>query len=68
MEPIGLSLMALGVVATGALAARRQRHRDAEEKLRRELLRTDRRLTSEYHRARREMNDAAGQSWRNLAG
>lgn len=68
MEPIGLSLVALGVVATGALAVRRERRRDAEDRLRRELLRADRQLSSEYHRARCEMNDAAGQSWRNLAG
>lgn len=33
-----------------------------------ELHSADQRLDTEYRQARRAMNDAAGQSWRNLAG
>lgn len=38
------------------------------DKVRRDLLAADQRVASEHLRARRAMNDAAGQSWRNLAG
>ena len=36
--------------------------------LRTDLLIADHRIDHEFHRARRAMNDAAGQSWRNLTG
>jgi hypothetical protein len=38
------------------------------ESVRTELLIADQRIASEFHRACHAMNDAAGQSWRNLAG
>ena len=38
------------------------------ESIHAELLLADQRVDYEYHHARRAMNDAAGQSWRNLAG
>lgn len=36
--------------------------------IRAELLLADQRVDYEYRRARHAMNDAAGQSWRNLTG
>lgn len=36
--------------------------------LKTELLIADHRISHDFHQARRAMNDAAGQSWRNLAG
>lgn len=38
-----------------------------ELKVRAELLAADRKLAAEHRKVRRAMNDAAGQSWRNLA-
>ena len=38
-----------------------------EERVRAELKKADRRVDVEHRNARRAMNDAAGQSWRNLA-
>lgn len=42
--------------------------KQSPESIRAELLIADQRLNAEYRHARRAMNDAAGQSWRNLAG
>lgn len=39
-----------------------------EDAVRAALLEGDGRIEGEHLRARRAMNDAAGQSWRNLAG
>ena len=71
MEPIGLTLLLLGGLGAAATAARRehsrsQQHKEAE--LRRNLHVADLHVQSDFRRARRAMNDAAGQSWRNLAG
>ena len=71
MEPLGLTLMALGGLGAAAFAAHRDRlraQRRSEDLLRQQLHVADQRVQSEFHRARRAMNDAAGQSWRNLAG
>lgn len=38
------------------------------ESIRAELRLADQRLDAEYRQARRAMNDAVGQSWRNLTG
>lgn len=42
--------------------------RYSSEHLRDDLLIADHHITDEYRQARRAMNAAAGQSWRNLAG
>ena len=42
--------------------------RATADKVRRDLLVADQKVASEHLRARRAMNKAAGQSWRNLAG
>ncbi|GAA1508653.1 hypothetical protein [Nocardioides humi] len=66
MEFVALGLLAVAGIGT-VIANHRDRH-EAAEQVRRELIAADRRLAGEYQRARRAMNDAAGQSWRNLAG
>ncbi len=45
----------------------RPRQSGADE-VRSELFAADRQIASEFQRARRAMNKAAGQDWRNLAG
>lgn len=55
-----LAVVVAGVVVLAVLDAR----------LRREpwnVVSAEDRLTAEYRQTRRQMNDAAGQSWRNLA-
>lgn len=42
--------------------------RSRRDRLRRELIEADRKVAREHGTAKRAMNDAAGQSWRNLAG
>ena len=42
--------------------------RPDEDAVRAALLESDSRVQADHLRARRAMNDAAGQSWRNLAG
>jgi len=42
--------------------------RPDEDAVRSALLESDSRIEADHLRARRAMNDAAGQSWRNLAG
>lgn len=71
MEPIGLTLLLLGGLGAAATAVRCERQRAEQNKateVRRNLHMADLQVQSEFHRARRAMNDAAGQSWRNLAG
>lgn len=69
MEPIGLGLLVVGAASSSLwIAHRERRRRSAELRLRRELLQADQRIAREFGQARRSMNDAAGQSWRNLAG
>ena len=66
----------LGLLAACSLAGRvallTSRHGRARRTpaavVRFELFVADRRVDAEYQRARRAMNEAAGQSWRNLAG
>jgi hypothetical protein len=43
-------------------------HRSAADTIRSDLFVADQKVAAEHLRARRAMNDAAGQSWRNLAG
>lgn len=71
MEPIGLTLLLISGLGAGAIAIREERIRASRRKatrLRRNLHVADLRVQSEFHQARRAMNEAAGQSWRNLAG
>lgn len=65
-----LVLVVCSLAATGSRLYRavcRQR-RSKADRLREDLLVADLRIDSEFQRARRAMNDAANQSWRNLAG
>ncbi len=69
MEPVGLTLIALSGLGASAIAARRDRLRrrqQTEARLRQDLHLADLRVQSEFRQARRAMNEAAGQSWRNL--
>lgn len=71
MEPIGLALLLIGGLGAAGVAARRDRARAEQRRavqIRRDLHVADLRVQSEFQRARRAMNEAAGQSWRNLAG
>lgn len=45
----------------------RARQQASPARVRRELSSADQQINSEFRRTRRAMNDAAGQSWRNLA-
>jgi len=59
-------VIAVGLLVAGWLsssAASRERAREAN--LREQGLRADARVTRDHRAARRAMNDAAGQSWRN---
>lgn len=66
----------LGILAICSLVARiagmlrfvGRKRRSPNGRLRQDLFIADQRIGSEFQRARRDMNDAAGQSWRNLAG
>lgn len=42
------------------------RHQRRQDEVKRQLRRTSHALDDEYCRTKRAMNDAAGQSWRNL--
>jgi hypothetical protein len=71
---IGVVLL-LVLLAACLLAARldsasqaARSRRSPSETVRTALFVADRRVEAEFQRARRAMNDAAGQSWRNLAG
>lgn len=64
MELILIVLLAGGVyVAWFSVDAREQRRTD---RLKRQVRAADRQVDAEYQRARRAMNDAAEQPWRNL--
>lgn len=59
-------VIAVGLLVAGWLsssAASRERAREAN--LREQVVRADTRVTRDHRDARRAMNDAAGQSWRN---
>lgn len=59
-------VIAVGLLVAGWLsssAASRERAREGN--LREQVVRADARVTREHRDARRAMNDAAGQSWRN---
>lgn len=69
MEPIGLGLVLLSAAGSALWTAHRERRRQsAEERLRRDLYEADLKVGRAFRQARQDMNDAAGQSWRNLAG
>lgn len=64
-------LLMLAGIVVGVRALRYYEARSehlAEVQLRNELLTADDKLAEEFGRARRAMNGAAGQSWRDLAG
>ncbi len=59
-------VISVGLLVAGWLsssAASRERAREAT--LREQVVRADARVTRDHRDARRAMNDAAGQSWRN---
>ncbi len=59
-------VIAVGLLVAGWLsssAASRERAREAN--LREQVVRADAHVTRDHQAARRAMNDAAGQSWRN---
>lgn len=62
-----LAVCAVIAERMGLFGARRPRQ-SAADKVRTELFVADQRIASEFQRARRAMNEAAGQDWRNLAG
>lgn len=71
MELLGLTLLLVSGLGAGLVAIRCERARADRRRaiqLRRDLHLADLRVQSKFHQARRAMNDAAGQSWRNLAG
>lgn len=66
-------LIAIAFIAFCGLAAYvhligREPNAAAVDRLKTDLLLADHRIDREFHRARRAMNDATGQSWRNLTG
>jgi len=67
---IFLVLVVVMVLGFGITLMRYAQHhtecRGAEERLKRRVLEADHRLSVAHRQARRAMNDAAGQSWRNL--
>lgn len=69
---IGL-LLALAFVACCGLAVciavlASSAHQPSPDDIRSELHYADQQVAQDHRQARRAMNDAAGQSWRNLAG
>ena len=58
-------LILLGIVVLGGLAIVAERRQKRRTRLLRELQKADGAVQREYGAARRAMNDAAGQSWRN---
>lgn len=60
-----LILLAAAVGAVGYEVLRTRRQRRVEH-LQRQLRSAERRVAREHQAARRAMNEAAGQSWRNL--
>lgn len=55
------------LLASGALdqASHNRRNRQRRRQLRHRVIQTDQLLARDHAQARRAMNDAAGQSWRN---
>ncbi len=69
MTLVALSVLAASLASWGVWAERKERRRRRRAKsLRRKLYAADGQVNKDFHRARRAMNDAAGQSWRNLTG
>lgn len=71
MDPIGIVVLLVAGLGIVALIVRRGHSRSqdtAEIQLRGTLHQADLRIQCEHQQARRAMNDAAGQSWRNLTG
>ena len=62
-----LIISSLAVRATASAFGRRANITPAEQ-IRTGLFDADQHLSSEFQRAREAMNDASGQTWRNLAG
>lgn len=63
-----VALLILAGLAGWVAASPSPEKRLDEDAVRAALLESDSRVQAEHLRARRAMNDAAGQSWRNLAG
>lgn len=59
----GLVLLGGGILLVDAYASVESQ----EHRLRRDVLRADQQVQREYREARRAMNIASGQAWRNLA-
>lgn len=71
MQIVAISFLVAAMVLGFGIALMRyaQHHtvqRPAEERLKRRVLEADHQLSVAHRQARRAMNDAAGQSWRNL--
>lgn len=64
---IGLMCL-VGLLTVAGFVIRAIIRAEAAEQIRREALAADREVQAEFRVAKRSMNDAAGQSWRNLAG
>lgn len=68
MELIILTLLILGCIGVVVALIRRERARSDEARVHHDLQVADLHIQSEFHEARRRMNESAGQPWRNLAG
>ena len=58
-------VIAVGLLLAGWLSSSAASERAREANLREQVVRADARVTRDHQAARRAMNDAAGQSWRN---
>jgi hypothetical protein len=65
---LALAICSLGAHLVGLFRMVSRRRPGAAERVHRDLVLADLRIDSEFQRARRAMNEAAGQDWRNLAG
>lgn len=63
-----LMLLVVCSLVAHALGLFRVRPRRSADTIRSDLFVADQKVAAEHLRARRAMNEAAGQSWRNLAG
>ncbi|OZE15906.1 hypothetical protein CH249_01230 [Rhodococcus sp. 05-2255-3B1] len=67
---LAILLVAVGLVMLGGgilLVDAYESVETQEQRLRRDVLRADQQVQREYREARRAMNIASGQAWRNLA-
>ncbi|OZE13478.1 hypothetical protein CH255_13255 [Rhodococcus sp. 05-2255-2A2] len=70
MMVLAILLVAVGLVMLGGgilLVDAYESVETQEQRLRRDVLRADQQVQREYREARRAMNIASGQAWRNLA-